>query len=50
MRERMIEMIDRETENKNAGKEGRIIVKINSLTDDRDYSRALSGVAGGRLD
>ncbi len=34
LRERMIEMINRETENKLNGKEARIIVKINSLTDD----------------
>lgn len=35
LRERMIEMIRRETENVKAGKEARIIVKINSLTDDK---------------
>lgn len=35
LRDRMIEMIDREAENKRAGKNARIIVKINSLTDDK---------------
>jgi polyphosphate kinase len=35
LRERMIELIRRETENVKAGKEARIIVKINSLTDDK---------------
>jgi polyphosphate kinase len=49
--ERMIEMIDRETENKIAGKDGRIIVKINSLTDDR-IIRALyrASQAGVKID
>ncbi|HEX8639466.1 MAG TPA: polyphosphate kinase 1, partial [Pyrinomonadaceae bacterium] len=51
MRERMIQMIDREAENKIAGKEGRIIVKINSLTDDR-IIRALyrASQAGVKID
>ncbi len=35
LRERMIELIDRETENKTKGEKARIIVKINSLTDDK---------------
>jgi polyphosphate kinase len=35
LRERMIELIDRETENKNRGQKARIIVKINSLTDEK---------------
>ncbi len=35
LRERMIELIDRETENKLAGRKARIIVKVNSLTDDK---------------
>ncbi len=35
LREKMLEFINRETENKRAGKEARIIVKINSLTDDK---------------
>lgn len=35
LRERMLEMIGRETENKLAGKKARIVVKVNSLTDDR---------------
>ena len=49
--ERMIEMINRETENKIAGKDGRIIVKINSLTDDR-IIRALykASQAGVKID
>jgi polyphosphate kinase len=35
MREQMIKLIERETENQKSGKEARIIVKINSLTDDK---------------
>ncbi|MDH3492832.1 MAG: polyphosphate kinase 1, partial [Acidobacteriota bacterium] len=35
LRERMIELIDRETKNKTDGKKARIIVKINSLTDEK---------------
>ena len=35
LRERMLEMINREIEHKAAGKEAHIIVKINSLTDDQ---------------
>ena len=35
LRERMLEMIDREIEHKKTGKDARIIVKINSLTDDK---------------
>ncbi len=35
LRERMLEMIDRETEHKLSGKDSHIIVKINSLTDDK---------------
>ena len=34
LRERMLEMINREAENKRAGKDARIIVKINSLHDE----------------
>ena len=34
LRERMLELINRETKNKLNGKEARIIVKINSLTDE----------------
>lgn len=34
LREKMLELIRRETENVKAGKEARIIVKVNSLTDD----------------
>jgi polyphosphate kinase len=35
LRDRMVEMINRETANKRKGKDARIIVKINSLTDDK---------------
>ena len=35
LRERMLEMIERETEHKLSGKDSHIIVKINSLTDDK---------------
>lgn len=35
LREKMLEFINRETQNKINGKEARIIVKINSLTDDK---------------
>jgi polyphosphate kinase len=35
LRERMIELIERETRNKTEGQQARIIVKINSLTDDK---------------
>ncbi len=35
MREQMLELIEREIENQSSGKEARIIVKINSLTDDK---------------
>ncbi|CAN5619340.1 polyphosphate kinase 1 [soil metagenome] len=35
LRERMLELIERETENQISGKQARIIVKINSLTDDK---------------
>jgi len=35
LRERMLELIERETENKLNGKEARIIAKINSLTDEK---------------
>jgi len=51
LRERMIELIAREAENAKAGKEARIIVKINSLTDDkiiRELYRASQ--AGVRID
>jgi len=51
LRERMIEMINRETKNKMNGKEARIIVKSNSLTDDR-IIRALyrASQAGVKID
>jgi polyphosphate kinase len=47
----MIELINRETENKQNGKDARIIVKINSLTDDK-IVRALyrSSQAGVKID
>ncbi|MCY7348802.1 MAG: polyphosphate kinase 1 [Pyrinomonadaceae bacterium] len=35
LRERMLELIEREIEHQVNGKEGRVIVKINSLTDDK---------------
>lgn len=51
LRERMIEMINRETKNKTNGKDARIIVKTNSLTDDR-IIRALyrASQAGVKID
>ncbi|NNE68623.1 MAG: polyphosphate kinase 1 [Pyrinomonadaceae bacterium] len=51
LRERMIELIDRETENKKKGRKARIIVKINSLTDDK-IVRALyrASQAGVKID
>ncbi len=51
MRERMLELIERETENQSNGKEARIIVKINSLTDDK-IIRALyrASQAGVKID
>ena len=51
LRERMLEMINRETKNKQSGKDARIIVKSNSLTDDR-IIRALyrASQAGVKID
>ncbi|CAN5304636.1 polyphosphate kinase 1 [soil metagenome] len=51
LRERMLEMINRETEHKSGGKDARIIVKINSLTDDK-IVRALyrASQAGVKID
>ena len=51
LREKMLEFINRETENKLAGKDARIIVKINSLTDDK-IVRALyrASQAGVQID
>lgn len=51
LRERMLELINREAENQQNGKEGRIIVKINSLTDDK-IIRALyrASQAGVKID
>ncbi len=51
LREKMLEFINRETKNKLAGKEARIIVKINSLTDDK-IVRALyrASQAGVQID
>ncbi|MCA1640106.1 MAG: phospholipase D-like domain-containing protein, partial [Acidobacteria bacterium] len=51
LRERMIELINRETENKSKGKDARIIAKINSLTDDK-IARALyrASQAGVQID
>lgn len=51
MREQMLELIEREIENQLSGKEARIIVKINSLTDDK-IIRALyrASQAGVKID
>ena len=51
LRDRMVEMINRETANKENGKDARIIVKINSLTDDKSI-RALyrASQAGVKID
>ena len=51
LRERMLEMIDRETEHKLAGRDSKIVVKINSLTDDK-IIRALyrASQAGVKID
>lgn len=51
LRERMLELINRETEHKKNGKDARIIVKINSLTDDK-IIRALyeASQAGVKID
>ncbi len=51
LREKMIELIARETENKKSGKEARIIVKINSLTDDKIINALYrASQAGVRID
>jgi polyphosphate kinase len=48
LRERLVELIDRETKNKLAGGVGRIIVKVNSLTDEaligKLYAASQAGV------
>jgi len=51
LREKMLELINRETENKLNGKKANIIVKINSLTDDK-IVRALyrASQAGVKID
>ncbi len=51
LRERMLRLIKRETKNKLKGKKARIIVKINSLTDDK-IARALyrASQAGVKID
>ena len=51
MRGRILEMIDREAANKRAGKDARIVVKMNSLTDDK-IIHALYGAsqAGVKID
>ena len=51
LRERMLELIDRETAHQQNGKDARIIVKINSLTDDK-IVRALyrASQAGVKID
>ncbi len=51
LREKMLELIARETENKLGGKESRIIVKINSLTDDKIIAALYrASQAGVRID
>jgi polyphosphate kinase len=51
LREKMIEMIRRETDNKKNGKDARIIVKINSLTDDKIINALyLASQAGVKID
>ncbi len=51
LRERMLELIDRETANKIAGKEAKIIVKINSLTDDKTvHALYRASQAGVKID
>jgi polyphosphate kinase len=51
LREKMLEMIERETEHKQNGRDARIIVKINSLTDDK-IARTLyrASQAGVKID
>ncbi|MEZ5307736.1 MAG: polyphosphate kinase 1 [Pyrinomonadaceae bacterium] len=51
LREEMIELIDRETKNKIEGKKARIIVKVNSITDEK-IVRALyrASQAGVKID
>ncbi len=51
LRERMLELIEREIEHQTNGKEGRIIAKINSLTDDK-FIQALyrASQAGVKID
>lgn len=51
LRRRMLRLINRETKNKRKGEEARIIVKINSLTDDK-IARALyrASQAGVKID
>ena len=51
LRERMLEMVNRETRHRKNGKDARIIVKINSLTDDK-IVRALyrASQAGVKID
>jgi len=51
LREKMLKLINRETENKSNGKDAHIIVKINSLTDDK-IVRALyrASQAGVKID
>ena len=51
LREKMIEMIRRETDHKKTGKDARIIVKINSLTDDKIINALyLASQAGVKID
>ncbi len=51
LRQRMLKLINRETKNKRTGKDAQIIVKVNSLTDDK-IARALyrASQAGVKID
>ncbi len=51
LRQKMLKLINRETKNKRAGKDAQIIVKVNSLTDDK-IARALyrASQAGVKID
>ncbi len=51
LRERMLDLIEREIEHQTNGKDGRIVVKINSLTDDK-FIQALyrASQAGVKID
>ena len=48
LRERLLELIDRERRRAEAGQPARILAKMNSLIDDEIIAGAVRGVAGGR--